>query len=114
MNKIKGKIIKVMVREIDQSKVESPMNAKVAALMRQHEDVVFCRLDDLDDAIIGVCEESKRLIYSKKKMIEIYMRDDEMTEEDALDHYYYNPVRAIPYMGENRPIILDDDVLEEE
>lgn len=108
----KGKIVKVMVREIDQSKVETPMNEKLAAIMRQYEGVKFITLDDLDDAIVGVCEESKRLIYSKAKMIEIYMRDDEMTREDALDHYYYNPVRAIPYMGEQRPIILENDILE--
>lgn len=90
------------------------MSEKLATLMQQHEDVKFMVLDDVDEAIVGVCKETKRLIYSKRKMIEVYIRDDEMTREEALDHYFYNPVRAIPYMGENRPIILDDDILEDE
>jgi hypothetical protein len=32
------------------------------------------------------------------------MREDEMTEEDALEHFYYNMMGS--YVGENTPCFL--------
>ena len=50
-------------------------------------------MDDFDDCIIGVvkgCGVENKVCYSHHKVIAKLMREDEMTEEDALDHFYYN------------------------
>jgi hypothetical protein len=44
-------------------------------------------------AIIGIVEEfgnGPRILYSKKKIIEILMERDSMTELDAIEFYDYN------------------------
>ena len=43
-------------------------------------------------------------VYNTDKCIEILMRDDELTHEEALDHFYYNTVGA--YVGEKTPLFL--------
>ena len=60
--------------------------------------------DGFDDAIIGTHDEI--VVYSKTKCIEILMED--MDEEDALDHYYFNVVGS--YVGEKTPIFVEDDL----
>lgn len=57
--------------------------------------------DGFDDAIIGIEEQSERVIYSISKCIEVLMKDD-MTHEEAVDYLYYNCVGA--YVGEQTPI----------
>lgn len=66
---------------------------------RYSEDDIL-KADGFDDAVIGIDESSMRLIYSMSKCIEILMRD--MSEEDALEYYYYNMSGA--YVGEATPI----------
>lgn len=61
----------------------------------------FLVADGFDDAIIGMDEQSERVIYSISKCIEVLMKD-EMTYEDAMDYLYYNCVGA--YVGEQTPI----------
>ena len=60
------------------------------------------------DALVGVDDHSMRLVYSKSKIIQILINQEEMTEEDALDHYYYNIHGA--YIGERTPIYVEDDL----
>lgn len=62
-------------------------------------------LTDLNDAIIGYEEKSERIIYSKRKIIEQLCNN--MSIEDAEEHYYFNIERA--YMGEHTPIYCNDD-----
>lgn len=64
-------------------------------------------LTGLDDAIIGITEEfsSKvRILYSKNKIIDILMKRDEMSLEEALEYYDYNILSL--YGGEQNPIFL--------
>lgn len=67
------------------------------------EDIL--KADGLDEAIIGIDEKSIRLIYSSNKVIEILKRD--MTEEEAIEYYYYNIESA--YFGDKTPIWCKDD-----
>jgi len=60
--------------------------------------------DGFDEAIIGIDENSMRVIYSISKCIEILTQD--MTEEDALDYFYYNVSGA--YVGDKTPIWCND------
>lgn len=60
--------------------------------------------DGFDEAIIGIDENSMRVIYSISKCIEILTQD--MTEEDALDYFYYNV--SFAYVGDKTPIWCND------
>ena len=64
-------------------------------------------LEGFDDCIVGVSEsfgEEPRIIYSKKQIITKLMED--MTQEDAVDYYYYNIVGGM--FGAQNPIFLQD------
>jgi hypothetical protein len=58
--------------------------------------------DGLDDAIIGIEETTMRLIYSKKKVIDILINKDGMTEEEAEEFFWFNIHGA--WVGERTPI----------
>jgi hypothetical protein len=47
-----------------------------------------------------------RLIYSVRRCIEILITDEEMTLEDALEHFSYNVSGS--YVGEKTPIWCED------
>ena len=60
-----------------------------------------------DEAIIGLDTTSAeifRVVYDIDKIIEILMERDEMTEEDALEHFSYNIQGS--YVGEGTPIYV--------
>jgi len=78
----------------------------VDKILANYPDEAFLKADGYDDAIIGVDEETMRLIYSEKKVIEILSRD--MPMEDAIEYYYFNIVGA--YMGEKTPIWCSDNI----
>jgi hypothetical protein len=71
-------------------------------IMEQNPEGEFLKADGLDEAIIGYDDQTGRLIYSMSKIIDILIINDEMTEEDALEHYYYNIHGG--YLGEKTPI----------
>jgi hypothetical protein len=78
-------------------------------IIENFPDIEFLKADGLDDAVIGFDERSERLIYSVSKIMEILMADG-MSDEDALDHYYYNIAGA--YVGEKTPIYCFDFLLD--
>lgn len=65
-------------------------------------DSEFLKADGLDEAVIGYDDTSDRLIYSMTKVIDILIINDGLTEEDALEHYYYNIHGS--YVGDKTPI----------
>jgi hypothetical protein len=74
-------------------------------LIESYGDEELLKADGFDDAVIGICTRDFRLIYSMKKCIEILMAEG-MTEEDALDHFYYNIAGS--WVGEKTPIWCED------
>ena len=74
------------------------------SILEKYPYETFLKADGFDDAILGVDESSMRLIYSISKCIDILMED--MSDEDALEHFYYNVSGS--YMGEQTPIWCDD------
>ena len=60
-------------------------------------------LDGLDDSIEGY-DKDGRIIYSVYNIIETLMQRDEMSEEEAWEHYSFNIEGA--YLGEYTPIFL--------
>jgi chorismate mutase len=66
------------------------------------------KADGFDNAIIGIDDTSMRLIYSVNKCIEILVSEENLNEEDALDHFYYNVKGS--WVGEKTPIWCTDDL----
>ena len=58
-------------------------------------------------AFLGVTDKGQ-LVYSYEKMIEFLVKEDNMTEEEAIEFIDYNTLRTIPYMGPLHPIIVYD------
>jgi hypothetical protein len=69
-----------------------------------HDDEGILFADGLDDAIIGICPTSLRVVYSRSKVIEILAQD--MSLEDAVDFAEYNTFNT--YVGERTPIWVED------
>ena len=70
-------------------------------ILEQYSDgEQFLKADGFDAAVMGVDETSMRLVYSVSKCIEILMED--MSEEDALEHFDYNVSGA--HVGDQTPI----------
>ena len=70
-----------------------------------YEDSILFENPSYITAVTGV-SETGRIIYDYNKMIEYLVSQDEMTEEDAIEFIDYNTIRALPYAGENAPIIM--------
>ena len=71
----------------------------------------YLKADGFDAAIIGIDMNNERVVYDKTLMIEILMKDEQLTEEDAIDHLAYNVWGA--YVGENTPLYIDSMTNEE-
>lgn len=67
----------------------------------------FVSADGFDDAIIGVDDDRMIIVYSTKKILSILIEEDDMSYEDALEHFYYNIKGS--YVGEKTPLFIDDD-----
>ena len=66
--------------------------------------------NEFDGAILGLgrrCGQPDLLVYDVDKCIEILMKKDNMTQEEAVDFFEYNIVGA--WMGEGTPIFLYTD-----
>lgn len=72
-------------------------------------------LDDLlildnhayDKSIIGISNDG-RLIYDYESMVREYCHDEKCSEDDAVEWIEYNTERALPYMGDGAPIIINE------
>jgi|TARA_R110000744_G_C19240993_1_gene549248 hypothetical protein len=65
------------------------------------------RIKGFNDAIVGIADENlgePKLVYDIKKMVEILVTRDEMSEEDAYDYISYNNVATCD--DENQPLII--------
>lgn len=78
-------------------------------IIRNFPESEFLKADGFDAAVIGMEEKSGRLIYSARKIIQILIEEG-LSEEDALDHYYYNVEGA--YVGDLTPIYCFDFLLD--
>lgn len=69
-------------------------------------------LDDLEDAIVGIVEDfgspGKKILYSKRKILNILQERDLMTESEAEEFYDYNILGL--YAGELNAVFLDLEI----
>ena len=67
------------------------------------------KVDGFDKAIMGYagrCGMNDFLLYSMKKIIKILKKRDGMTEDEAMEYFYFNIKGS--YMGEGTPLFFDD------
>ena len=81
------------------------MSNVLSRILDAYPDDNFLIADGFDNAVIGLDEQSGRLVYSISKCIAI-LKKDGMTEEDAMEHFSYNVSGA--YVGEQTPIWGND------
>ena len=62
---------------------------------------------DYADAFIGMSHDG-RAVYSYDRMIEHIMLKEGWSYEDAVEWIDYNTIRALPYGGDNSPIVVYD------
>jgi hypothetical protein len=76
------------------------------ALIETYPDEELLIADGFDEAILGIEENTMRVIYSVSKCLEI-IEAMGMPQEDALEHFYFNVHGS--YVGEKTPIFCFDD-----
>jgi len=82
------------------------MRDAIIELYGDHTEEGLLFADGLDDALVGICPNSLRLVYSRTKVIEVFIQDDGMTEQDAVEYAEHNTFSA--YVGNQTPIFIDD------
>lgn len=70
-----------------------------------YENFLVFDCPDYDDAIIGVTTDNQ-VVYDYNLMVEQLMRDENWTEEEAVEWIEYNTIRALDYMGAGAPVIV--------
>lgn len=79
--------------------------AEEKLLNNGYEGIKYLTDFSYDSALIGVSHDD-RAIYDYDLMIEWLIEDQGFTEIDAMEWIDYNTIRALPYMGNDSPIIL--------
>lgn len=83
-------------------------------ILLKYPDAEILKADGFDDAVIGINEETMKLVYSVEKCVEILMAVDGMEHWEAREYLDFNSIGA--YVGELTPIWLyfdDDEGIEE-
>lgn len=76
-----------------------------------NEDLVFIgdKPEQYKSAILGLTDDDNHVVYSYNKLVDAMMKENpEWTETDAIEWINVNTLQAIPYMGENAPMIIYD------
>lgn len=73
---------------------------------RGYEDAIVLERPDYVDAVVGTSSDG-RVIYDYEKMLDYLVEHEGMRYEEAADFLSYDTMRALPYMGEKAPIILE-------
>ena len=82
------------------------MRAEERLLENGYEGVKYLTDFSYDSALIGVTDDN-RAVYDYELMVEWLMKEEEWSFEDAVEWVNFNTIRALPYMGEDAPIIIN-------
>lgn len=69
------------------------------------EDAIVFNNPSFDNSIIGVTTDGQA-VYDYEKMAEELMKDEDVSEQESIDWIEYNTIRALPYAGEMKPIVM--------
>ena len=81
------------------------MNAEERLLYAGYEGIKYLTDYSYDDALIGVTEDG-RAVYNYELMVEWLMNEEGWTDNEAVEWIEYNTLRALPYMGDDAPIVI--------
>jgi hypothetical protein len=84
------------------------MNQLIDRIVECYDEDDLLRLEGFDDAVIGIEDNTSRLIYSYKKIIDVLVNTG-LTLDDARQYYDY--AIGCAYIGANTPIICQDDFI---
>lgn len=76
-------------------------------IIDEQEELVIL-MNGFDDAIIGIVTgfgSERRVCYDYHKVIDILVKRDGMTEEEAVEFHEYNQLGA--YVGEQTPVYIE-------
>ena len=82
------------------------VKSRLEFIQDNYPDVLIA--DGFDKAIMGIVERSGMnpvVLYNKNKCIDIMIKRDKMTEEEAIEFYYYNIVGS--HMGDYTPCFAE-------
>ena len=82
------------------------VKSRLEFIQDNYPDVLIA--DGFDKAIMGIVERfgmNPVVLYNKNKCINIMIKRDGMTEEEAIDFYYYNIVGS--HMGDYTPCFAE-------
>lgn len=68
-----------------------------------YDDVVLLDPEYLDVAIDSISHD-RRLIYDYDKLVEAFMKNNDWSEDEAIERIEYNTIRSLTYVT-NSPII---------
>lgn len=73
----------------------------------EEEEISFLRFDNpsFDKSIVGISNTGV-LVYDYDLMIKEFAWENKCSEEEAREFIDYNTLRALPYAGEGKPIII--------
>lgn len=72
----------------------------------ENKEAVIFTNPSYDNSIIGL-DTDQRVVYSFDKMIKELVKEEGMTETEAIEFIEYNTIRTLPYIDEKvRPIII--------
>lgn len=74
-------------------------------IVEYYYDEEILKADGFDEAVIGIEQNTMRLVYSVKKCIEILTLQG-MSVEEAIEYFDFNTKGS--YVGEKTPIWCDD------
>lgn len=66
--------------------------------------------EQFDEAILGIgsrCGFEDVFVYDAQNVVQIFMKFEGMSEEEAWDHFYYNVQGS--YIGETTPVFVHPD-----
>ena len=97
---------------IERAEEENP-RSMIDDILETDPDAEFITADGFNDAIIGYCIFTNKIIYSVKKCIQILTKEEGLTEIDAMEHFDYN-VRGSHGIkdseGEDKTPIFSQDI----
>ena len=69
------------------------------------DDAIVFDNPAFDDSIVGYTEDDC-VVYDYDEMISELTASEDISYDDAMEFIEYNTIRAIPYAGEHKPIII--------
>lgn len=81
------------------------MNAEERLLYAGYDGIKYLVDYSYDDALIGISEDG-RAIYDFEKMVDWLIKEEGWTDDEAVEWIETNTLRALPYMGEDSPIVM--------